>query len=590
MFMTKWLTKILTSIPLLVSITGAASSAQNPHPFSASHEEADQWADQTLRKLTLEKKVSQLVFADISGGYITDDDSKLRDWIRLAHLGVGGMVIYGGTPVDNARLLNRLQREAELPILMASDFEGGPGQQVAGATEFPGDMALSAIGSEELAYQVAKTGAMEGRAMGVRLTYSPVMDISTRPGGPAESVRSFGGDVELMGRMAKAYIRGYQENGMLTTAKHFPGRGNVETWLPDPAFTTINKSAAQMEAQEFAAFKKAIDAGVTFVMTEHIIVPSMTNGSDLPASVERQLATGWLRDRLGFKGLLTTDDLWYDHVVKRFGAVQVGVKALQAGHDLLLKPKDAKAMIDGVVTAVRAGEVSQAHIDQAARKLLYWKARLNLHQSRVVDETRVNSEVGTPAHWKVAQEVADRSLTLLRNDGVLPVPTGRLNHAVNINIQKLENDPSPPALSAKLATAFPNLQNFTIRPDMNPAAYQQMLVAARGADLIVLSLFVQRNRLGDATPLRDQDLDLIDRIAAEKPGAVIAMSYGNPHLIRKLGTVPCFVVGYGERSWFGNQPIYFDSFIKLLKSDIKPQGKLPILISEKYPLGSGLSY
>ena len=337
--MTKWLTKILTSIPLLVSITCAASSAENPHPFSASHDEADQWADQTLRKLTLEKKVSQLVFADISGGYITDDDSKLRDWIRLAHLGVGGMVIYGGTPVDNARLLNRLQREAELPILMASDFEGGPGQQVAGATEFPGDMALSAIGSEELAYQVAKTGAMEGRAMGVRLTYSPVMDISTRPGGPAESVRSFGGDVELMGRMAKAYIRGYQENGMLTTAKHFPGRGNVETWLPDPAFTTINKSAAQMEAQEFAAFKKAIDAGVTFVMTEHIIVPSMTNGSDLPASVERQLATGWLRDRLGFKGLLTTDDLWYDHVVKRFGAVQVGVKALQAGTTCYSSPK-----------------------------------------------------------------------------------------------------------------------------------------------------------------------------------------------------------------------------------------------------------
>ena len=109
---------------------------------------------------------------------------------------------------------------------------------------------------------------------------------------------------------------------MLTTAKHFPGRGNVETWPADPAFTTIKKSAAEMEAQEFAAFKKAIDAGVTFVMTEHIIVPSVTNGSDLPASVEKQLATGWLRDRLGFKGLLTTDDLWYDHAVQSKNAIE----------------------------------------------------------------------------------------------------------------------------------------------------------------------------------------------------------------------------------------------------------------------------
>ena len=247
-------------------------------------------------------------------------------------------------------------------------------------------------------------------------------------------------------------------------------------------------------------------------------------------------------------------------------------------------------MVEGVVAAVQSGEVSQAHIDQAARKLLYWKARLNLPQNRFVDEARVSAVVGTAAHWKVAQEVADRSLTLLKNDGVLPVPPHRLNRLVNISIQKLDDDVSPPTLAAKLAAAFPNSQSFTLRPDINEGAYQRALEAASGADLVVLSLFVQRTRLGDATPLRDRDVDLINRIVAAKPGAVVAMSYGNPHLIRKLGTVPAFVLGYGERSWFGNQPIYFDSFIKLLKGEIKPQGKLPVMVSEKYPLGSGLTY
>jgi beta-N-acetylhexosaminidase len=424
--------------------------------------------------------------------------------------------------------------------------------------------------------------------MGIRLTYSPVVDLSTQPEGPAESVRSFGSDVNLLGRLVKAYIRGYMDGGMLATAKHYPGRGNVEAWPAQPLFTMIKKSAAQMESEDLAAFKKAIEAGVPLVMTEHIVVPSLTDGSDFPASVEPKLATLWLREKLGFQGILTTDDLWYDHVVNRFGPVEVGVKALQAGHDLLLKPKDASAMIRGVVEAVKAGQVSEAHVNQAVRKLLSWKARLRLPANRYVDESKVNATVGTQEHWALAQEVADRSLTLLKNDGVLPIPPDALKNAVNISIQKLESDPSPPMLSMKLKAAFPSIRDFTLRPDLDPAGYTRVFEAAKAADLVVLSLFVQRDRLGDATPLRAGDVSLINRIVEAKPKRVVAMSYGNPHLIRRLNTVPAFIVGYGERGWFGNQPIYFDSFIKWVRGEIKAEGRLPVNISDEYRVGSGI--
>jgi len=554
----------------------------------AAPEEGEKWAEQTLSKLPLEKKVAQLVFIDIAGGYITERDPRLQEWVRLVREGVGGIVTYGGTPRDVAALLNRLQKEAALPLLMAADFEGGPGQQVNGATEFPANMAFAAIGSEDLMYRAAQVGAREGRAMGIHLTYSPVVDLSTRPESPAESVRSFGSDVNLLGRLVKAYIRGYMDGGMLATAKHYPGRGNVEPWPAQPLFTMIKKSASQMESEDFAAFQKAIEAGVPLVMTEHIIVPSLTDGSDLPASVEPKLATGWLRGKLGFQGILTTDDLWYEHVVNRFGPVEVGVKALQAGHDLLLKPRDASAMIRGIVEAVRAGQVSEAHINQAMRKLLYWKGRLRLPADRYVDESKVNTAVGTKEHWDLAQEVADRSLTLLKNDGVLPLSPSALKNAVNISIQKLESDPSPPLLSAKLKAAFPTIRDFTLRPDLDPAAYSRVLEAAKAADLVILSLFVQRDRLGDATPLRAGDLSLINQILEARPKRVLAMSYGNPHLIRKLNAVPAFVVGYGERGWFGNQPIYFDSFIKWVKGEIKAEGRLPVNVSDQYRAGSGI--
>jgi beta-N-acetylhexosaminidase len=518
-------------LSFVVGPAGASPGGQAP--LTASHDEAMKWADQTLAGLTLEKKIGQMICADIAGGYITDSNPRLEKWVRLARdNGVGMFVLYGGTPRDVAHLLNRLQREAGLPLLMAADFEGGPGQQVTSASEFPANMAFSAAGSEELMYEAAKVGATEGRAMGIHLTYTPVVDISMRPDNPAESVRSFGGDLDLLGRMVKAYVRGYTENGMLTSAKHFPGRGDVERMPDFPDFSYINKPAADVEAQEFRAFKLAIDAGVTFIMTEHIAVPSVTGGSRLPASVEKKLATGWIRDKLGFKGILTTDDLWYDQVINRFGPEEVAVKALLAGHDIILKPKDPAATIRRLVEAVKSGEIGQDRIDQAVHKLLYWKARLNLHKNRFVDEERVNALVGTPKHLAVVQKAADSSVTLLKNDGVLPVKPEKLGKVINISVQKNDGDPSPAALAAKLAASFPGLQSFSLRPDMDPSYYEKVWPAVTDADLVIISLFVPRNRLGDAAPLRDPDIAFISRVVSAKPKAVVAMSYGNPHLIR----------------------------------------------------------
>ncbi len=554
-------------------------------------DKARKWADETLAGLTLKEKIGQMICTDITGGYIAEDDPRLKQWVRFARdYGVGGFVLYGGTPHDVAHLLNRLQREAELPLLMSVDFEGGPGQQVSGASEFPANMAFAAARSEALMIEAAKVGAIEGRAMGFHLTYTPVVDVSLRPENPAESVRSFGGDLDLLGRMVRAYVKGYQENGMLTTAKHFPGRGDAEPLPNFPGFSYIDKPAIEVERQEFRAFKHAIDAGVTFVMSEHIAVPSVTDGSELPASVEQKLATGWLRDRLGFKGILTTDDLWYDHVIKRFGPVEVAIKAIEAGHDVILKPKDPIATIQGVAAAVRSGRIAESRIDRSVRKLLYWKARLNLHKDRFVDEERVNALVGIPAHLAVVQKIADQSLTLLKNEGILPLKSGKLGSLVNICVQKYEFDPSPSALAAKLEAAIPGVRSFILRSDMDPVLYDKIWPEVSEADLVILSLFVQRDRAGDPAPLRPRDLAFIDKIIAAKPKAVIAMSYGNPHLIRKIGKVPVFLVGYGEGGWYGNQTVYFDSFIKLIQGRLKPQGKLPVRVSDRYPIGSGLGY
>jgi beta-N-acetylhexosaminidase len=577
----------LIALVLFAAAQAPATTVAGPRLAPALDAESATWVDKTLAGLSLEKKIAQCVTADIVGGYIPDDDPRLARWLSLAgDHGLGIFVFYGGTPRDAVHVINRLQKAAAIPLLISADFEGGPGQQVTGASEYPANMAFAAARSEDLMYRAAAAAAVEGRAMGIHLTYTPVCDIAWRPDNPAESVRSFGGDLALLGRMVKAYVRGYHDNGMLTSAKHFPGRGDVENMPQNPGWAWINKPAADVEAQEFRAFKLGIDAGVDFVMTEHIAVPSVTDGSELPASVEKKLVTGWLKGKLGFKGVVTSDDLWYDNVIGRFGAEEVAVKAFEAGHDVILKPKDPAAAIAALAAAVRSGRIPESRVDEAARKVLTLKARLGLFKSRLVDEARVGDFVGTAAHQALVQEVADKSLTMLKNDKVVPLKPATAK-IVNINVQKYDGDPMPAALAAKLGAAFAGTRSFTLRPDMDPAYYETVWKAVGESDLVVLSLFVARNRMGDSAPFREPDLAFIKKVIAARPKAVVAMSYGNPQLIRKIPDVAAFLVGYGERGWFGNQAVYFDSFIKALKGELKPSGRLPVYVSKEYPIGAG---
>jgi len=546
--------------------------------------QAEVWIAGLLEDLTLEEKIGQLFAVAIDAGSAMDGHEELEGALGLVkEFGVGSFVLYGGSPVGVVTVLNRLQQESRLPLLIAADFEGGAGQAVKGATEFPANMAFGAAGSPELMYEAASVYATEGAALGIHLTYAPVVDISLRPASPAESVRSFGHDLGQLERLVSAHVRGFHDHGMLTTAKHFPGRGDVVPVPGRPGWLMIDKSAAEIEQLEFAAFRSAIKAGVAFVMTEHLAVPSLTNGTDEPASVEPTLVNRWLKEHLGFGGVVTSDDLWYDHVVDRYGSEEVVVKCFEAGHDVLLKPRDAASAIRYLVEAVKSGRVETSRIDESLSKVLGTKARLGLnrYERRFTDPERAREVVGNARHRELAQRVADLSLTTLVEPPAgswTSKSIGDRARIVNLNVYKSHGDPSPPILTGRLHANFPGLTSFDLGPRATQHDREEVRRAARQGDLIIVSLFLQREKYGDPAPLRDVDRELIAWLTAHCPGRVMAMSYGNPHLLHRLPPVSGLWVGYGERGWFGNQEVYFDSFIKLLKGDLKPQGRLPVQV------------
>src|SRR5262245_41278632 len=198
---------------------------QNPSSFRA-----DDWAAQTVSSLSLREKIGQLVHIRVQGRFLnhhSQEFADLRDQIRRNQ--IGGLILFAGNVYESAVLLNDLQRESKLPLIVSADFERGAALRVSDATSFPWTMAVGAAGSEDLAYQEGVVTGREARALGVHWVYAPVLDVNNNPDNPVINIRSYGEDPNLVARLGAAFIRGCREQGVLTTAKHFPGHGDTAT-------------------------------------------------------------------------------------------------------------------------------------------------------------------------------------------------------------------------------------------------------------------------------------------------------------------------------------------------------------------------
>ena len=369
-----------------------------------------------LDSLPLRDKVAQLIMPWLLGGYESFDSPEMHQALRwVDSLHVGGIIISIGSPIEMAAKLNALQRAAPLPLLIASDLEGGTTIRFsAGGTPFPTQMGVGAGGREEDAYQMGRITALEGRAVGIHLAFAPVADVNSNPDNPIINTRSFGGDPHMVARMVAATIHGMHDNGILATAKHFPGHGDTET-DSHLSLPTITAGWARFDTLELVPFRAAVAAGVDAVMSAHIALPALDPGQQRPGTLAPPILTGMLRDSLHFQGLVTTDALNMGAIVKEVGADEAPVLAFLAGSDLLLMPTDVGKAIDAMVTAIQAGRISQERLDASVRKILEMKDRLGLFSQREVDLTKIPTVVGRDEFRQVALDVSRRSITLIKD-------------------------------------------------------------------------------------------------------------------------------------------------------------------------------
>ena len=432
---------MLSKLLLLAALLSAfclpihAGDFQRP---SAIHldREGERWAARTLKKLSLEEKIGQMFMVRVMGQFTdlhSPDYLKLRDQIEQFHLGSvlltvpsEGPFLYKTGPYEAAMLLNQLQRDAKVPLIVGADFERGLSMRLAGVTTFPHAMAFGAAGKPEFAEQFGKIVAEESRAIGVDWNFFPVADVNSNPDNPIINTRAFGEDPAQISTLITAYIRGARQQGMLTTAKHFPGHGDTGT-DSHLGLAAVNRSHEQIEQIDLVPFRSAIAAGVDSVMVAHVTAPALEPDANKVATTSPAIISQLLKHELGFSGLTVTDAMDMGALTRLYplGASAAGhaaVDAVKAGNDMLLLPSDLDGAYNGLLNAVRLGAVPESRIDESVLKILRAKASVGLNKARFVDVNAIASIVARPENIDLAQKIANASITLVRENGkVLPL-------------------------------------------------------------------------------------------------------------------------------------------------------------------------
>ena len=578
---------------------------------AAEAKAAEKWVQDTLKSMTLEEKIGQLLAPSIDAVFTSSDSDVFEKKLHLVRdLHVGAIHVFGGSeatppallnssyttsgsvgrkgdPYVAAAFLNRLQQASKIPLLTTADFEGGAGYILNGATRLPRAMAIGATRDPQLAFAAGKLVAEEARAVGVTVDYYPVVDVNNNPRNPIINIRSFGEDVGLVSQMGLAYMKGIQAGGALATAKHFPGHGDtaVDTHL---GLALIEHPREHLDKVELAPFKALIDGGVDAVMSTHIILPALDPAPGIPATLSRPILTGLLRNELGFKGLVFTDSMSMFAISKNFGNARAAAMAVKAGVDFVLHSPDDDEAFKGIKQAVDAGEISQAQLNASVERILRVKARLNLHRSRMVDLNHLADTFGGRAHEAVNAKICEKAITLLKDDR-RQVPL-KLKADANILYLSVLDYPSgwremvpSRTLIPALKQRWPNLTAVEISDRTTPAEFDMVRALARRADAVVALVGVRIASYTGRMDLPSEAADLLQTLAADQNRPMVTAVFGNPYVAMALPKLPAVLLSYE----------FSDAMETAMARAITGQapitGKLPISLPGMYQFGHGLT-
>jgi len=616
-----------------------------------------QWVEETLKRLSLEEKVGQMLQVRCLEDYPGFDSTEylyLRGQLRK--YGVGSVILSGrisrfglvrGSPADVARLTNRLQSDSKLPLLIASDLERGMASPLKDVPDFPWPMAFGAVGDVADVERFAAITGREARAVGINWALAPVADVNSNPANPVINDRSFGEDPEQVGTLVAAFVRGAHQSGLLVTAKHFPGNGDTSI-DPHRAIALIPARLEHLQEVEFPPFKSAIGSGVDAILLAHARVPALEPDPLTIAPISSKVVSDFLRDRLGFKGVVLTDALEMRGITGLYDpqggspTAQAAVDAVKAGCDVIMTPTDFDGAFHAIIRSVQSGEIPESMIDEAVRRILTMKASVGLNRSRLVALGQVAALAQKPSDFDFAQHVADEAVTLIRdNRRMLPlrVPNAARPHvsaavggpgtAEALRLIRQDTDVRPNSGVSSGAALGPNtsphsqaglaavvlgealeVRNgrefekalkarcpaaevfyFDGRRFQTPIA--EILSAVNGAEKVVVAAYIThrgarqinvRGTLETSYGLLGPSGRLLQDILADAREKTAVVAFGSPYLIESFPDIETYICTYAMASTSER------SAVKALFGEIQNHAKLPVTLPGVAPRGFSLPW
>jgi beta-N-acetylhexosaminidase len=558
-----------------------------------------------LRSLTLEEKIGQMIeVRGIMRFYNADDPVflKLVDDIRKYHLGavhltvdVDGPLLIRAQPYEAAMTVRRLQKEAhsKVPLIFSADFERGPSMRLSAMEYFPHAMAFGATHNPEYAEKFGKVIAEESRSIGVTWNFYPLADVQINPRNPVINTRSFGEDPAEVSAMVTAYIKGSHAGGMLTTLKHFPGHGDTDT-DSHLQLSRVNAPMDRLNAVELPPFKAGIAAGSDAVMIAHVAFPAIEPDPNKIATTSEKVVTGLLRDQLGFKGVIVSDALEMHGLTKLYPpnngnpAGRAAVDTVKAGQDFLELPSDLDGTYNGLLQAVKSGEISRKQIDASVRRILIAKAKAGLSSAstNLVNPDTVAQEFGKPESYSLAQEVAEHAITLVRDDNhMLPLtPDDGKSTLIVLFVSDPHGDDGR-ALEQQLRATMP--RSTVVYVDRRSAPLEAEAITAmlpRFTRVIAAIYSVpQPGQVGSQTSLDTKTgAEVLQGVLDGAADRTAVLAMGSPYPILDYPKIRTYVCAFSSVSTSER------ATVRALLGEIPFKGRLPVSLPGVARIGDGL--
>ena len=530
--------------------------------------------------INLKDKISQMFMLRMDGNFHNNESWKKKDIEYFINkYNIGGLITFTGNIHGTYSNIKHFQSISRTPLFIASDYERGLGVFING-TLFPSNMAVAATGDTNYSYLQGKITAKEAKSIGVNFILAPVLDINNNKDNPIINFRSYGDTPEIVAKYGLPFIKGIQDQGLIACAKHYPGHGNTNT-DSHTKLPVINISKEELFSNELFPFKQAVDFGVKSIMTGHIVIDAVDE-LNVPATFSKKIVNDILIEDWNYKGLIITDALEMGALTSNVWHGESAVKAIEAGAVIILLPLNAVSAIESVFKAVINGRISLERINYSYNKIIEQKKYMGLFDKTKDDWMIVEQEIASSKNRKVSKEIAEKSITLIKNDNdIIPFKPNNYKKVSHL-LLSTDNDLRTrlKSFARDINYIHGNVNEVYINDKLSNLGSKDIINKVKDSDMIIVSMLIRISMDKGLSTIDNSHNELLKQLKSLNI-PIIGISFGSPYL-PNYNYLDSYLCSYGYGS------ISLNASTDALFGRKNISGKLPVTLNDKFKRGYGL--